>query len=193
MTVQRTLAAKSLSHAQGGTLLAGYLKVLPLFMMVIPGMISRVLFPTTVGCVEAKSCLEACDSATGCSNIAYPMLIMNILPDGMKGLLLAVMLAALMSDLTSIFNSSATLFTCDIYQFFKRSASNTELMIVGRLFIVFMVAVGIVWIPVIQNMQGAQLYIYIQSVSAYLSPPIAAIFLLAVLWKRTNEKVIFTF
>ena len=66
-------------------------------------------------------------------------------------------------------------------------------MIVGRLFIVFMVAVGIVWIPVIQNMQGAQLYIYIQSVSAYLSPPIAAIFLLAVLWKRTNEKVIFTF
>lgn len=82
MTVQRTLAAKSLSHAQGGTLFAGYLKILPLFMMVIPGMISRALFPETVGCSDPAICREVCDSPNGCSNIAYPMLIMNVMPDG---------------------------------------------------------------------------------------------------------------
>lgn len=103
--------------------------------------------------------------------------------------MVAVMLSALMSDLTSIFNSSSTLFTVDIYKQFKKNASNKELMIVGRLFVIFMVMVGIAWIPIIKNMQGAQLYIYIQSVAAYLSPPIAAVYLLAVLWKRANEMV----
>ena len=92
MTVQRTLSAKTLSHAQGGTLFAGYLKFSPFFMMVIPGMISRVLYPNTVGCSDPAICKEVCDSYTGCSNIAYPMLIMNLMPDGLKGLLLAVML-----------------------------------------------------------------------------------------------------
>ena len=132
MTVQRTLTSKSLSHAQGGTLFAGYLKILPLFMMVIPGMISRTLYPEIVACADPDICESYCDSRTGCSNVAYPLLIMNILPDGLKGLLLAVMLAALMSDLTSIFNSSSTLFTCDIYKNFRKNASNNELMIVGR-------------------------------------------------------------
>ena len=106
---------------------------------------------------------------------------------GLKGLMLAVMLAALMSDLTSVFNSAATLFTIDIYQQFKKNASNLQLMIVGRVFVLFMVAVGIAWIPIIMNMQGGQLYIYIQSIAAYLSPPIAAVYVLAVIWKRANE------
>lgn len=114
----------------------------------------------------------------------------NFYSIGLKGLMLAVMLAALMSDLTSIFNSSSTLFTVDIYKQFKKNASNKQLMIVGRLFVLFMVCIGILWIPIIKNMQGAQLYIYIQSVAAYLSPPIAAVYLLAVLWKRANEKVL---
>ena len=82
MTVQRTLAAKSLSHAQGGIILAGYLKIMPIFMMVIPGMISRILFPDTVGCSDPITCEKVCGSSSGCSNIAYPMLIMNILPSG---------------------------------------------------------------------------------------------------------------
>lgn len=82
MTVQRTPAAKSLSHAQGGTILAGYLKIMPIFMMVIPGMISRILFPETVGCSNPAVCEEVCGSSVGCSNLAYPMLIMNIMPNG---------------------------------------------------------------------------------------------------------------
>lgn len=86
MMVQRTLAAKSLSHAQGGTLFAGYLKILPLFMIVIPGMISRALFKDTVGCSDPQTCMEVCDSKNGCSNIAYPMLIMNVMPVGKNAL-----------------------------------------------------------------------------------------------------------
>ena len=101
MMVQRTLAAKSLSHAQGGTIFAGYLKILPLFMMVFPGMISRALYSDEVGCYRPEDCVRVCGSRNGCSNIAYPMLIMRLMPTGLKGLMLAVMLAALMSDLTS--------------------------------------------------------------------------------------------
>jgi SSS family transporter len=191
MMVQKTLAAKSLSHAQGGTLLAGYLKILPFFMMVIPGMISRVLYNDQVGCVDPDVCFEVCGNRNGCSNIAYPLLIMRLMPVGLKGLMLAVMLAALMSDLTSIFNSSSTLFTIDIFKQLKKNASTRSLMISGRLFILFMIAISIAWVPIIKNMQGAQLYIYIQSVAAYLSPPIAAVYLVAILWKRANEKVTF--
>jgi uncharacterized sodium:solute symporter family permease YidK len=118
------------------------------------------------------------------------MLIMNIMPTGLKGLMLAVMLAALMSDLTSIFNSSSTLFTVDIYKQFNKNASNKQLMIAGRLFVLVMVSISILWIPVIKNQAGAQLYIYIQSVAAYLSPPIAAVYILAIIWKKANEKVL---
>lgn len=82
MMVQRALAAKSLSHAQGGTLFAGYIKILPLFMMVMPGMISRALYKETVGCADPDTCMKVCDSKNGCSNIAYPVLIMELMPVG---------------------------------------------------------------------------------------------------------------
>lgn len=133
--------------------------------------------------------VQVCGSKLGCSNAAYPMLIMKLMPVGLKGLMLAVVLAALMSDLTSVFNSSSTLFTVDIYKQLRPNASNKQLMIAGRLFTLLMVLIGVIWIPVIQNMQGAQLYIYVQSVSAFLAPPISAVYLLAILWKRTNEQV----
>lgn len=188
MMVQRTLAAKSLSHAQGGTLLAGYIKVLPLFIMVMPGMISRILYPDVIGCIGPEACLAACGNRNGCSNSAYPLLIMKLMPVGLKGLMIACMLAALMSDLTSIFNSSSTLFTCDIYKYIRKTATNKELMVAGRIFVIFMICIGILWIPIIKDMQGAQLYIYIQSVSAYLSPPIGAVYLMAILLKKVNEK-----
>ena len=118
------------------------------------------------------------------------MLVMNLLPAGLRGLMLAVMLAALMADLTSVFNSSSTLFTVDIFQQIYKKPSNRVLMIVGRLFALLMVGIGILWMPIIKNMQGAQLYIYIQSIAAYLAPPIAAVYLIAILWTKANEKVI---
>ncbi|VDN09404.1 unnamed protein product [Dibothriocephalus latus] len=132
MMVQRVLSAKSLSHAQGATLMAGLIKLFPIYIMIMPGMISRVLYPSTVGCGTPEACAKVCNNRHGCSDWAYPKLVMGVLPQGLRGLMLAVMLAALMSDLTSIFNSASTLFTCDIYSHIRKSAGNRELMIVGR-------------------------------------------------------------
>ncbi|KAH8861478.1 Sodium/myo-inositol cotransporter [Schistosoma japonicum] len=132
MMVQRTLAAKSLSHAQGATLMTGIIKQFPLFIIVIPGMISRVLYPNEIGCFPGSDCLAVCGHRNGCSNMAYPKLVVDLMPSGLRGLMLTVMIAALISDLTSIFNSASTLFTVDVYQKWRSSAQNTELMIVGR-------------------------------------------------------------
>ncbi|MEQ2233579.1 Sodium/myo-inositol cotransporter [Ilyodon furcidens] len=185
--VQRVLAAKNIAHAKCSTLIAGFLKILPMFMIVIPGMISRIMFADEIACIGPEHCMAVCGSQAGCSNIAYPRLVMAVMPMGLRGLMMAVMIAALMSDLDSIFNSASTIFTLDIYQTVRKAASQRELLIVGRMFVVFMVVISIAWVPVIIEMQGGQTYLYIQEVAGYLTPPIAALFLLGVFWKRCNE------
>ncbi|XP_055155176.1 sodium/myo-inositol cotransporter 2 isoform X4 [Symphalangus syndactylus] len=186
--VQRTLAAKNLSHAKGGALMAAYLKVLPLFIMVFPGMVSRILFPDQVACADPEICQKICSNPSGCSDIAYPKLVLELLPTGLRGLMMAVMVAALMSSLTSIFNSASTIFTMDLWNHLRPQASEKELMIVGRVFVLLLVLVSILWIPVVQASQGGQLFIYIQSISSYLQPPVAVVFIMGCFWKRTNEK-----
>ncbi|XP_068278270.1 sodium/mannose cotransporter SLC5A10 isoform X2 [Nyctibius grandis] len=150
--VQRSLSAKSLSHAKAGSILASYLKMLPLFVIIMPGMISRILYP------------------------------------GLRGLMIAVMMAALMSSLTSIFNSSSTLFTMDIWRKLRAGAGERELLLVGRVVTVVLVALSVVWIPILQSSSGGQLYVYIQAVTSYLAPPVTAVFILAVFWPRANEQ-----
>ncbi|TRY89409.1 hypothetical protein DNTS_010812 [Danionella cerebrum] len=185
--VQRCLAARSLTHVKAGCILCGYLKLLPMFLMVFPGMISRVLYPDEVGCVEPTICKKVCGTEVGCSNIAYPKLVVSVMPTGLRGLMLAVMLAALMSSLASIFNSSSTLFTMDIWTRIRPQARDQELMVVGRVWILCIVGISICWIPVVQAAQSGQLFDYIQSVTSYLAPPIAAVFFLAIFVKRVNE------
>ncbi|XP_065930862.1 sodium/myo-inositol cotransporter 2-like [Magallana gigas] len=186
--VQRSLGAKNLTHAKGGSILAGYLKLLPLFMMIFPGMISRALYPDEVACVDPEECRKVCDNPVGCSNIAYPKLVLELLPYGARGLLMAVMLSAIMSSLTSIFNSSSTIFTMDLWRRMRPHAHERELLIVGRIFILFLCAVSILWIPLVRSSQGGQLFNYIQAVQGYLGTPIGALFLLAVVWKRMTEQ-----
>ncbi|XP_078506730.1 sodium/glucose cotransporter 2 [Lissotriton helveticus] len=185
--VQRCLAGKNLTHVKAGCILCGYLKFLPMFLMVMPGMISRILYPDEVACVVPSECERICGTAVGCSNIAYPKLVVSIMPSGLRGLMLAVMLAALMSSLASIFNSSSTIFTMDIWARMRPRAKDRELLIVGRVWILFLVGVSIAWIPVVQAAQGGQLFDYIQAVASFLAPPIAAVFLLAMFVKRVNE------
>uniref|UniRef100_A0A8C2R459 Sodium/mannose cotransporter SLC5A10 n=1 Tax=Capra hircus TaxID=9925 RepID=A0A8C2R459_CAPHI len=150
--VQRSLSARDLNHAKGGSILASYLKMLPMGLIVMPGMISRVLFP------------------------------------GLRGLMVAVMMAALMSSLTSIFNSSSTLFTMDIWRRLRPCAGERELLLVGRLVIVVLVGVSVAWIPVLQGSNGGQLFIYMQSVTSSLAPPVTAVFVLGIFWQRANEQ-----
>ncbi|XP_039998083.1 solute carrier family 5 member 3a [Xiphias gladius] len=185
--IQRVLAAKNIAHAKGSTIMAGFLKILPMFIIVIPGMISRIFFADELACITPEHCMDVCGSAAGCSNVAYPRLVMSVMPVGLRGLMMAVMIAALMSDLDSIFNSASTIFTLDIYKMLRKQVSSRELVIVGRLFVIFMVIISIAWVPVIIKMQGGQIFYYIQEVSDYLTPPIAALFLLGVLWHRCNE------
>lgn len=170
--VQRVLAAKDIGHARAGTVLAGFLKILPVFMLIVPGMIARVLYPAEM---------------TADSNAAFPTLVVRLMPPGLQGVLVAAMLAALMSSLASVFNSSSTIFTMDFYRKFKPEASERELVNVGRLATVLMVVLGLAWIPFMGRI-SSQLWIYLQSVQAYISPPIAAVFLFGVFWKRINAK-----
>ncbi|OWF42638.1 Sodium/myo-inositol cotransporter 2 [Mizuhopecten yessoensis] len=186
--VQRALAAKSIDHAKAGTIVCGFLKVLPLFLFVFPGMIARILFPDTVACSDPETCMEVCGSSTGCSNIAYPSLVINLMPPGARGMMLAVMLAGLMSSLTSIFNSSSTIIAMDIWTKIRKSASELEIMIVGRVSVLLLVVISIIWIPVIRASEGSELFVYIQEVSSFTQPPICCIFLLGIFWTRLNEK-----
>ncbi|XP_035877238.1 sodium/glucose cotransporter 2 isoform X1 [Phyllostomus discolor] len=187
--VQRCLAGKNLTHIKAGCILCGYLKLMPMFLMVMPGMISRILYPDEVACVVPEVCKRVCGTEVGCSNIAYPRLVVKLMPNGLRGLMLAVMLAALMSSLASIFNSSSTLFTMDIYTRLRPRAGDRELLLVGRLWVVFIVAVSVAWLPVVQAAQGGQLFDYMQAVSSYLAPPVSAVFVLALFVPRVNEKV----
>uniref|UniRef100_A0A7N8WVC1 Sodium/myo-inositol cotransporter 2 n=1 Tax=Mastacembelus armatus TaxID=205130 RepID=A0A7N8WVC1_9TELE len=186
--VQRSLSAKTLTHAKGGSLLAAYLKILPFFAVMLPGMISRILYTDDVACADPVLCKQICGNPVGCTDTAYARLVMELLPAGLRGLMMAVMIAALMSSLTSIFNSASTIFTMDLWKSFRSSASEWELMIVGRVFVLVLVVASVLWIPIVQASQGGQLFIYIQSISTYLQPPISIIFLMGCFWKRTNEK-----
>ncbi|XP_048196894.1 solute carrier family 5 member 4-like isoform X2 [Perognathus longimembris pacificus] len=185
--VQRCLSGKNMSHVKAACILCGYLKLLPMFLMVMPGMISRILYTDKVACVIPSECEKHCGNEVGCSNYAYPTLVMELMPDGLRGLMLSVMLASLMSSLTSIFNSASTVFTMNIYTNVRKKASERELLIAGRLFILVLLVIGLLWVPLVQVFQKGQLFHYLGSISSYLGPPLATVFLLGVFCKRVNE------
>ncbi len=168
--VQRVLAARNVTEARRGTILAGFLKILPVFIFVLPGIIAAALYA---------------DVRQGATDSAYPVLVTRLLPAGIKGLVLAGMLAALMSSLASAFNSCSTLITWDVYRKVRPQASEARLVTVGRLTTVVLVVVSLLWIPFMKYI-SSQLYIYLQSVQAYIAPPIAACFLFGLFFRRLN-------
>ncbi|MBW3552948.1 MAG: sodium:solute symporter [Gemmatimonadetes bacterium] len=172
--VQRVLSARDLSQGRRATVFAGILKQLPLFIFVIPGVIAYVLVQ--------QGRLEL-----GSSDQALPALIGTLLPVGVRGLVVAGLLAALMSSLSSVFNSTSTLITWDIYRELRPNASEQRLVWVGRISTAVLVAFGLLWIPLMELISGT-LYVYLQSVQAYIAPPIAAVFLLGVFFKRLNAQ-----
>jgi solute:Na+ symporter, SSS family len=172
--VQRTLAAHNEDHARRGTIFAGYLKILPLFIFVVPGIVAFALAKS--GRIQ----LAAPDQA-------LPTLVGSLLPSGARGLVVAGLMAALMSSLSSVFNSTSTLVTIDVYKKLRPLASERQLVLFGQVVTAVLVGLGLLWIPVMKLISG-QLYQYLQSVQAYISPPIAAVFLIGILWKRVNAK-----
>ncbi len=172
--VQRVLSAKDQDQARRGTIFGGFLKVLPLFIFVIPGVVAYALAQT--GRLELQQ-----------SDAALPTLVAALLPMGFRGLVVAGLLAALMSSLSSVFNSCSTLITLDIYKKIRPAASEKRLVLVGQLATGVLVVLGLLWIPLIKSISG-QLYKYLQSVQAYIAPPIAAVFLLGLFMKRLNGR-----
>jgi SSS family solute:Na+ symporter len=183
--VQRTLGAPNQTEARRGTIFAAFLKLLPVFIFIIPGMIALALAKTGQG--AGLSVLI--DPATGQvvpaqAQAAFPMMVRDILPTGVRGIVVAGLLAALMSSLAGVFNACSTLFTIDFYSKFRPGATQAQLVWIGRVATAVMVVIGLLWIPVIQGAKG--LYDYLQGVQGYLGPPIFTVFFLGVFMKRLN-------
>jgi SSS family solute:Na+ symporter len=184
--VQRTLSAKDLATARRGALFGGLLKVWPVLIFLIPGMIGWALHQKGLITLPAKF-VGGVQVAAIDGDRVFPTLVTALLPSGIRGLIVACLLAALMSSLASLFNSSASLFTVDIYEKLRPGQSPKHLLNVGRVATGVVVGLGIIWIPVMARLSGGGLYQYLQSVQGYLAPPITAVFLLGLFWKRVNS------
>jgi solute:Na+ symporter, SSS family len=172
--VQRVLSGRNQTEARRGAILGGYFKLLPVFIFLIPGMIAFAL--------SQKGLLNVASSDS-----AFAAMVAQLLPIGFKGVVVCGLLAALMSSLASLFNSSAALFVGDFYKKFRPKASEQHLVVVGRIATATVVVLGVVWIPVMLGL-GKVLYEYLQAVQGLLAPAIATVFLLGVFWKRTTAK-----
>lgn len=183
--VQRALGAPNEQQARRGAICASFLKLLPVFIFIIPGMICFAL--AAKGHAGLDHLVDANKVAIkdNCQ-AAFPLMVQTVLPAGVRGIVVAGLLSALMSSLAGVFNASSTLFTMDLYQKIRPNVSQHQLVWMGRVATTAMVLIGLAWIPVIQGGKG--LYDYLQSVQGYLAPPIFVVFFFGVFMKRLNGK-----
>jgi SSS family solute:Na+ symporter len=173
--VQRTLAANNIKIGRRGAIFGAYLKLFPIFIFLIPGIIAYALAQQGVLTYEK-------------SDEVFPVLVKTLLPVGLKGLVAGGLMAALMSSLASVFNSCSTIFTIDIYKKLRPLTDEKKLLRIGKIATTIVVVLGIIWIPIMNKIGGGVLYQYLQSVQSYIAPPITAVFLLGILWKRVNSQ-----
>jgi SSS family solute:Na+ symporter len=183
--VQRILGARDDKQARRGTIFAGFLKLTPVFLFIIPGMICFALAKSGINTDIQQRLMDANGNVNReAAQGAFAMLVTHVLPVGVRGIVVAGLLAALMSALAGVFNASSSLFTMDFYSRMKPKATQAQLVWVGRMATVVMVVIGLLWIPVIQGAKG--LYDYLQGIQAYLAPPIFVVFFFGVFMKRLN-------
>jgi SSS family solute:Na+ symporter len=180
--VQRTLAAKDLKTARRGALFGAFLKVSPVLIFLVPGMIGAALHSRGLLAIPIAA------DGTLSGDQVFPTMVTTLLPTGLRGLVVAALMAALMSSLSSLFNSTATLFTVDVYAKLRPDAGDERFVTVGRLATVVVVVLGLAWIPVMPLISGGGIYQYLQSVQGYLAPPITAVFLLGIFNSRINTR-----
>ena len=182
--VQRTLAASNITIGRRGAIFGAYLKLLPILIFLVPGIIAYALT------IQNPEIYSVIDPATGVERAdrAFPMLVSTLLPVGLKGLVAGGLMAALMSSLASVFNSCSTIFTIDIYKQISKNKSEKYLVNVGKIATIVIVALGIAWIPIMEKIGGGVMYQYLQNVQAYIAPPVTTVFLLGIIWKRVNAQ-----
>jgi len=185
--VQRALGAPNEKQGRRGSIAAALLKLLPVFLFIVPGIIAFALAKSgELAILQAEMLNEQGEVINQNAQAAFPLLVAHILPVGIRGIVVAGLLAALMSSLAGVFNASSTLFTMDFYSKLKPNASEQHLVWMGRAATVVMVLIGLLWIPVIQGSRG--LYDYLQGVQSYLAPPIFVVFFLGIFFKRLNKQ-----
>lgn len=185
--VQRMLGANGLTEARRGTIAAAFLKLLPVFIFIIPGIICFALAESgKMETIRSAIMDNEGNLITANAQQAFPLLVATVLPAGIRGIVVAGLLAALMSSLAGVFNASSTLFTMDFYSKFRPNTSEKDLVRIGRIATLAMVIIGLLWIPVIQGSRG--LYEYLQSVQGYLAPPIFVVFFFGIFNKRMNAQ-----
>jgi SSS family solute:Na+ symporter len=183
--VQRTLGALNERQARRGTIFAALLKLLPVFIFIIPGIICFALAKTGENAALQQALIDSNGNVIrDNAQQAFPLLVVNVLPIGARGIVVAGLLAALMSSLAGVFNASSTLFTMDFYSRFRPDATQNQLVWIGRVATAIMVVIGLLWIPVIRGGKG--LYDYLQGIQAYLAPPIFVVFFFGIFMKRLN-------
>jgi SSS family solute:Na+ symporter len=182
--VQRVLGAPDERTARRGSIFAAFLKLFPVYLFIIPGLICFALAKS--GKIPQFAHMVGADGhpIASATQAAFPMMVKYLLPPGLRGIVVAGLLSALMGSLAGVFNACSTLFTVDLYQKYRPLASQRDLVRMGRIATVVMVVISMAWIPVIQGAHG--LYNYLQSVQGYLAPPIFVVFFLGVFWKRLN-------
>lgn len=185
--VQRALGAPDEKQGRRGTIAAAFLKLLPVFLFIIPGIIAFALAKSgEMPLLQQELMNSQGEIINENAQASFPLLVTHILPVGVRGIVVAGLLAALMSSLAGVFNASSTLFTMDFYSKFRPDASESHLVWMGRLATAAMVVIGLLWIPVIQGSRG--LYDYLQGVQAYLAPPIFVVFFFGIFFKRLNKQ-----
>jgi SSS family solute:Na+ symporter len=184
--VQRALGAPDQKTARRGSIFAAFLKLFPVYLFIIPGLICFALAKS--GKVAELGLIVGADGkpVPAEAQAAFPLLVKYLLPPGLRGIVVAGLLSALMGSLAGVFNACSTLFTVDLYQKVRPAASQSELVRMGRIATAVMVLIALLWIPVIQGAHG--LYGYLQAVQGYLAPPIFVVFFFGVFWKRLNAK-----
>jgi len=184
--VQRVLGAPDEREARRGAICAGFFKLLPVFLFIIPGIIAFALAKSGRVAELQQQLLAGGELVRANAQKAFPLLVAYVLPIGVRGIVVAGLLAALMSSLAGAFNASATLFTMDFYQRLRPKVTQERLVWIGRVATGVMVLIGLLWIPVIRGGKG--LYDYLQGVQSYLAPPIFVVFFFGVFMKRLNAK-----
>ena len=184
--IQRTLAAKNLMNARRGALWGAALKLCPVFLFLVPGMLGFALHHNQIAIDGTVFAIPLKEGGALQSDAVFPTLVQRLLPVGFRGLVVAGMIAALMSSLASLFNSVSTLFTVDVYQKLKPQTPERKLVAIGRATTVVMTLLGLLWLPVMKAISGGGLYMYIQAVQSFLAPPIVAVFVMGLFWKRMN-------
>jgi SSS family solute:Na+ symporter len=185
--VQRALGAPNEQQARRGSIAASFLKLLPVFIFIIPGMICFALAQSgKIAVIQQELFSVDGELIRDNAQKAFPLLVAYVLPVGIRGIVVAGLLAALMSSLAGVFNASSTLFTMDFYSRLRPNVTQHQLVWMGRVATTVMVLIGLFWIPVIQGGKG--LYDYLQGVQSYLAPPIFVVFFFGVFMKRLNSK-----